>query len=114
MRLFYQPETTDRALRLERITLLRTRERRLERLATIASIALPAAAGVLARRPLLALSGALLFSFATCALVWREGPVPDPLVAGAAGPFVFVGAAIVCGLGYAGVVAAALTTRRRL
>ena len=114
MRLFYQPETTDRALRLERITLLRTRERRLERLATIASIALPAAAGVLARRPLLALSGALLFSFATAALVWREGPVPDPLVAGAAGPFVFVGAAIVCGLGYAGVVAAALTTRRRL
>lgn len=114
MRLFYQPETTDRALRLERITVLRKRERRRERVATAAAIALPAAAGVLARRPLLALLGALFFSFAACALLWRDGAVPDPLVAGAAGPFAFVGAAILCGLGYAAVVAAALAARRRL
>jgi hypothetical protein len=114
MRLFYQPETTDRALRLERITVLRKREKRLERVATAASIALPAAAGVLARRPLLALLGALFFAFAACALLWRDGAVPDPLVAGAAGPFAFVGSAILCGLGYAAVVALALAARRRL
>jgi hypothetical protein len=82
--------------------------------ATVASIALPAAAGVLARRPLLALLGALCFALAACALVWRHGAVPDPLVAGAAAPFAFVGAAVVCGLGYAIVVGAALAARRRL
>ena len=113
-RLFYQPETTDRTLRLELITALRARERRLERVATIASIAVPAAAGVLARRPLLALLGALFFSFAACAVVWREGVVPDPLVAGAAAPIAFLGAALLAALGYAVVVAAALAARRRL
>ncbi len=112
-RLFYQPETTDRALRLERITVLRKRERRRERAATIAAVALPAAAGVLARRPLLSLLGALFFSVSACALVWREGAVPDPLIAGAAAPFAFVGAAVFCGLGYAVVVGAALAARRR-
>ena len=114
MRLFYQPETTDRALRLERVTALRARARRLERAATIASIALPAVAGLLARRPFLSLLGALFFSLATCALVWREGVVPDPLVAGAAAPFAFFGAAVLCLLGYAIVVGAALAARRRL
>jgi hypothetical protein len=113
-RLFYQPETTDRALRLEKITALRARERRLERIATIASISVPAAAGVLARRPLLALLGALFFAFAACAVVWRDGVVPDPLVAGAAGPIAFLGAAVLAALGYAAVVGAALSARRRL
>ncbi len=112
--LFYQPGTSDRTLRLERITVLRTRERRLESAATIASIALPAAAGVLARRPLLSLLGALFFSLGACALLWREGAVPDPLVAGAAAPFAFIGAAVICLLGYAIVVAAALAARRGL
>lgn len=114
MRLFYQPETADRALRLEKITRLRTRERRRERVATAAAIALPAAAGVLARRPLLALFGALFFAFAACSLLWRDGAVPDPLVAGAAAPVAFVGAAVLCGLGYALVVGASLAARRRL
>jgi hypothetical protein len=113
-RLFYQPETTDRALRVERITALRARERRLERAATLASITLPAAAGLLARRPLLSLLGALFFALAACSLVWREGIVPDPLVAGAAAPLAFCGAAVLCGLGYAAVVGAALAARRRL
>ena len=113
-RLFYQPETADRALRLEKITLLRKRERQRERVATIAAIALPAAAGVLARRPLLALLGALFFAVAASCLVWREGAVPDPLVAGAAARVAFIGAAALCGLGYAGVVGAALAARRRL
>ena len=113
-RLFYQPETTDRALRLERITALRARERRLERIATIVSIGVPAAAGLLARRPLISLLGALFFAFAACAMVWREGVVPDPLVAGAAAPFAFLGAAVLAALGYAAVVGVALAARRRL
>jgi tetratricopeptide (TPR) repeat protein len=113
-RLFYQPETTDRALRLERITALRARERKRHRAATIASIAIPAAAGQFARRPLLSLLGALFFALACCAVVWREGVVPDPLVAGAAAPVAFLGAAALALLGYAIVVGAALAARRRL
>jgi hypothetical protein len=113
-RLFYQPETTDRALRLGRITELRARERRLERIATIVAIAVPAAAGALARRPLLSLLGALFSAFAACAVVWREGVVPDPLVAGAAAPFAFLGFAVFAMLGYAVVIGAALAARRRL
>jgi tetratricopeptide (TPR) repeat protein len=113
-RLFYQPETTDRTLRLELITALRARERRRERITTIASIGVPAAAGILSRRPLLSLLGALFFSFAACAVFWREGVVPDPLVAGAAAPIAFLGAAAIAALGYALVVGAALAARRRL
>jgi tetratricopeptide (TPR) repeat protein len=112
--LFYQPETTDRALRLEKITALRARERQRERIATIASIAVPAAAGLLARRPTLSLLGALFFAFAACAVVWRQGVVPDPLVAGAAAPIAFLGGAALASLAYAIVVGAALATRRRL
>jgi tetratricopeptide (TPR) repeat protein len=114
VRLFYQPETTDRTLRLERITALRARERRRERIAMVASIALPAMAGVLSRRPLLSLLGALFFSFGACAAIWRDGVVPDPLVAGAAAPIAFLGGALLAALGYAGVVGAALASRRRL
>jgi hypothetical protein len=114
VRLFFQPETTDRTLRLELITALRARERRRERIAMAASIALPAAAGVLARRPLLSLLGALFFSFAACAVIWRDGVVPDPLVAGSAAPVAFLGGALLAALGYAGVVGAALASRRRL
>ena len=78
------------------------------------SIGVPAAAGVLARRPLLSLLGALFFAFAACAVAWREGVVPDPLVAGAAAPLAFLGAATLAMLGYAAVVGAALAARRRL
>ena len=42
------------------------------------------------------------------------GVVPDPLVAGAAAPFAFLGAAVLAALGYAVVVGAALAARRRL
>jgi tetratricopeptide (TPR) repeat protein len=113
-RLFYQPETTDRALRLERITALRARERRRHRAATIVSIAVPATAGLFARRPLLSLLGALFFALGVGAVIWRNGAVPDPLVAGAAAPFGFLGAAALAAFGYALVVLAALSARRRL
>jgi hypothetical protein len=113
-RLFYQPETTDRTVRLERITALRKRERRLARIATVISIAVPATAGLFARRSLLALLGSFFFAVAACAVIWREGAVPDPLVGGAAGPVGFLAAAAVAALGYALVVAIALAARRRL
>ncbi len=113
VRLFYQPEKTDRNLRLQRVNTLRERERRLRKLQTAVSVVVPAAAGLLVGRPLRALVGALLFSLAVAALVWREGLVPDPHVAGAAGILAFSVLASVCATGYAVVVAASLATLRK-
>ncbi|MBW1684877.1 MAG: tetratricopeptide repeat protein [Deltaproteobacteria bacterium] len=113
-RLFYQPEQTDRALRLVRIEALRDREARLDKLAWGVSIALPAAAGLLSRRPLHSLLGAVFFAIALGALVWRDGVVADPLVAGAAGPFAFLCVSVLAGISYAIVVGTSLAARRNL
>lgn len=113
-KLFYQPEQTDRELRLARIEALREREARLDKAAWVVSLLLPGAAGILARRPLAALLGALFFATAAGALLWREGAVPDPLVAGAAGPMAFFCVAAVFGLAYAVVVGTSLAARRHL
>jgi hypothetical protein len=112
-KLFFQPEHSDRELRLARIEALRAREVRMERLALAASLALPGAAGLLAKRPVLALWGALCFALAACSLAWRNFAVPDPLVAGAAGDAAFACLAGFFGLGYALAVGAALAARRR-
>lgn len=113
-KLFYQPEQTDRELRLARIEALRGRSARLDKLAWVVSLVVPGAAGILARRPLAALFGALCFATAVTALMLREGAVPDPMVAGAAGPVAFFCVAAVCGLAYAIVVATSLAARRNL
>jgi hypothetical protein len=111
-RLFYQPEETDRALRLARIEALREREARMDRLAWVASVAVPGAAGLLARKPLRALLGAVCFALAASAVLGRHGVVPDPLVAGAAGPFALTCLAVGAGFAYVVVVAASLAARR--
>jgi tetratricopeptide (TPR) repeat protein len=113
-RLFYQPEQTDRGLRLARIEALRDREARLDKLAWGVSIALPAAAGLVSRRPLHSLLGAVFFAIAVGALVWRDGAVADPLVAGAAGPFAFLCVSVLAGISYAIVVGTSLAARRNL
>jgi tetratricopeptide (TPR) repeat protein len=112
-RLFYQPETTDRALRLERVTALRRRERRVERAAWAASLGIPGVAGLLADRPLRSLLASMAFALAVFALVWRAGVVPDPLVMGAAAPVLFTSVAVLSALAYAVLVALSLATRRR-
>ena len=113
-RLLYQPEQTDRDLRLARLEALRAREARLDKVAWVASIALPGAAGVLAKRPLRSVVGAICFAVAAVALFFREGAVPDPLVAGAAGPFAFFVVASLFGGVYAIVVGTSLAARRGL
>lgn len=107
-RLFDHPEKTDRALRVQRIEELQERERRMGRLATLASVLLPGAAGLLADRPLRGLFGAICFALAGAAAFWRSGVVPDPLVAGAAAPVAFLGAAALAILLYMASVATAL------
>ncbi len=112
-RLFYQPENTDRELRLARVDALREREKRLDRLAWLASLVLPGVAGVLANRALRSLLGAFFFALALAAVVWRHGVVPDPLVAGAAAPFALLALAACASIGYALVVATSLAARWR-
>lgn len=112
-RLFNRPEETDRALRMARVTALARREQRVGRAAAAVSLLVPGAAGMIAGRPLRSLLSAFLFAVAGCALLWRHGIVPDPLVAGAAAPLVFVGIAAVSGAAYASLVAASLAARRR-
>ncbi len=112
-RLFYQPEHTDRELRLARVNALREREARLDKLAWLASLLLPGVAGVLANRPLRGLLGSFFFALALAAVVWRRGVVPDPLVAGAAAPFALLGLAACASIGYAIVVATSLAARLR-
>jgi hypothetical protein len=48
------------------------------------------------------------------ALVWRDGAVADPLVAGAAGPFAFLCVSVLAGISYAIVVGTSLAARRNL
>jgi len=110
-RLFFQPEKTDRVRRLERVNELRAREQRMNRLAVAVSVLLPGAAGLLARRPLRTLFGALCFALVAAALVWRDGVTPDPLVAGAATAWAFLGVAVLAALGYVLVVASSLSAR---
>jgi tetratricopeptide (TPR) repeat protein len=111
-RLFFQPERTDRTLRLERVNALRDREQRLRRVGAIASVLLPGVAGLLARRPLASFLGTFLFALALAAVFWRGGVVPDPLVAGAAAHVAFLTIAVLAAVGYALVVATALASQR--
>ena len=111
-RLFFQPEKTDRSLRLQRVNALRNREYRLARIGTAASMLVPGVAGLLAKRPMRSLIGCVLFALAAVCVFWRAGVVPDPLVAGGTAPLVFLGLAVLSTLAYALVVGTSLSTRR--
>ena len=112
--LFNQTDATDRALRVDRINALRHRERRLDRLASGASVVVPGVAGFLAGSPGRSLVASLLIALAVAAAALQGGAVPDPLVAGATAPFVFLHVATLALLSYALIVATALAARRRL
>lgn len=99
-RLFYQPEKTERALRAGRIDALRERERRIGRLSTACSMLVPGVAGWLAARPVRGYIGTLTFALAAACIVGWHGRVPDPGVAGGAGPVAFLVVAGVCALIY--------------
>jgi len=112
MRLFRQSETTDRDLRLARIGELRVREERLERFTVAASFLVPGIAGLLAKQPLRCLLGSVFAAIAVLALYWRDGVVPDPLVAGATAPFAALCIAVLATLAYVVIALLSLATRR--
>jgi len=106
-------EETDSAGRMRQLSAIRSRQAREERLAVALSLALPGAAGLLARRPLLGLLSALAFA-AGGALVWlRHGVLPDPLALGCL-PALLVPAALgAAALLYTGTTGMALWLRER-
>jgi tetratricopeptide (TPR) repeat protein len=112
--LFHRPQETEPALRMARLAELREREVRLDKAALVASLLLPGAAGLLARRPALSFMGLLFFVWAVVLFVWHQGVVPDPLAVGSAGPLAFFLVGVAGMLGYLVVVAAGLVARRSL
>jgi hypothetical protein len=113
-RLFQQSETSDRERRLARINELRARDQRLERLTVATSFLVPGVAGLLAQRPLRCLLGSIFAAIAVLVLYWRDGVVPDPLVAGAAAPFASLCIAAIAMLAYAFIALLSLATRRNV
>jgi hypothetical protein len=112
--LFNRPQGTDPELRMARLKELRLRETRVEKIATAASLILPGASGLLAKRPDLSLMGLLLFFWTAALFAWHRGIVPEPLVLGAAGGVAFILAGTCMAVLYLGVLVSGLLIRRSL
>jgi hypothetical protein len=112
-KLFFEPEKTDRVLRAQRVNELREREVRLVQVQTAISLVVPGAASLFADRPVRAWLAATSFALLVAALVWSGGVVPDPWVAGAAGPAAFLGVAALSAIAYALTLWTSLAARRR-
>lgn len=110
--LFNRPQGTDPQLRMARISALRKRESRIDKLSTFASVAVPGVSGLLARRPDLAFVSILFFAATVALLIWRGGVVPDPLAVGNAGPLAFVASGVLMFLLYMGVMFSGILIRR--
>jgi tetratricopeptide (TPR) repeat protein len=108
-RLYRRPETTDPTLRLERLSALRGRQQLLERLRLVASVLVPASAGVFGDQPLRGLAASFCFASALACFLARAGAVPDPLAVGSAGPALFTVLASVFFLAYAVVLSGSLS-----
>jgi tetratricopeptide (TPR) repeat protein len=113
VRLFHQPETTDRSLRLARINALADREARVSRIVLLVSILVPGSAGLFVRRHGWSLIGSFSVALATAAIVYRNGVAVDPMVAGSVAPLAFGGIAGLCLAIYAVSVWASLAAGRR-
>jgi hypothetical protein len=100
------------ALRVARLSSLRARQAKLDRLRRAAALAVPGAAGLQAGQSLLGLAAAVLAASAACFAGARAGVVPDPFAAGSAGSLAFGGLALVAALAYAAVTALCLALAR--
>jgi tetratricopeptide (TPR) repeat protein len=110
--LFHRPQGTDPALRMARLQELRGRESRIEKVCTAASLIIPGASGLLAKRPDLCLVGIVCFAWSVVLIVWRNGVVPDPMVIGVVGPISFVLAGTAMAIIYLLVMLSGMIIRR--
>lgn len=110
--LFNRPQGTDPQLRMARLQALRSREIRIEKVATTASVLVPGVSGLLAKRPDLSFVSLLFFVSAVVLFVWRNGAVPDPLAVGHAGTLAFVFAGCLMMLLYLAVMLSGILLRR--
>jgi len=99
--------------RMEKLQELRRRQRRVERAAGLVAWFVPGAAGMVAKRPLLALLS--VASFATGVSLWlhRQGSVPDPLALGALPEVLVVLAVSAAALVYLTLLLVALSLREK-
>jgi tetratricopeptide (TPR) repeat protein len=77
-----QTKGGDSMERMEKLQELRRRQRRAERAASALAWLVPGAAGIVAKRPLLALLAVASFAGAASFWLHRDGAVPDPLALG--------------------------------
>lgn len=110
-RLFERPETADPERRVRRLAELEQRARWLARARLAACVALPSAAGLLARRPWLGLAGALALASGVACVAGLSAQPTDPLAAGGAGLLASRLACVLCLGLYASLVALALRPR---
>lgn len=111
-RMLHRTGTAETQQRTERLSAIRARRARIDRLANVAAYAVPGAAGLLHGRPALSLVGAVIAAGALLASPVGPRPVVDPLAAGAAGEWLLAGLAFVLTLAHVGVVAVARSTGR--
>lgn len=107
-----QSDEADPARRVARLSALRARQGKLDRLRRAAALAVPGAAGLQAGQAPLGLAAVALAAGAVVFAGARAGVVPDPFAAGAAGTFVFVAAGAVAAGGYVAVTSICLSILR--
>jgi tetratricopeptide (TPR) repeat protein len=110
--LYNRPQNTDPDLRVARLQELANREARLNKVRLFASLIVPGASGLIARRPDLGFVGILFFAAAAVFFVFSRGIVPDPLAVGTAGTLAFILMGCVMTALYAIVLVSGLLIRR--
>ncbi len=106
-------EAADPAARRARLSALRDRRARHDRVARWVSVVVPGAAGILGRHAFLGLAASGSFAAALAGWLSREGPVPDPLAGGETGAFALGAAMVLAAVAYAAVTGLSLVLRER-
>jgi hypothetical protein len=110
--LYHRPQSTDPDLRIARLQELAIREARLDKMRLFASLLVPGASGLLAKRPDLGFVGILFFAAALVFFAFSRGVVPDPLTVGTTGTLAFILLGCVMTVLYLAVLASGLVIRR--
>jgi tetratricopeptide (TPR) repeat protein len=98
-------EAADPFLRMVRLTALRERQARIDKIKFLLSAIVPGAAGIVSRHPILGLLGTMLFGLVLASWWAQEGVGADPLAVGGGASILFTAMAVASTLGYAAVIA---------